>query len=984
MDELAMERTERTHCYMKYRIHKILLVCSSYDGYILEEDGRIESQINQEYMELNMSNPPSFTRVSSTLEALDALAVDSSFDLVLTMYNVGELDVFSFAKIVKNKYDNIPIVLLTSFSKDIYRRIEQQDRSGLNYIFCWHGNAELITAIIKLIEDDMNAPSDILEGGVQSILLVEDSIRYYSTYLPAIYKLVLQQNSAFLKDAFNEQQQVLRKRARPKILLATNYSDAVSLYQKYKENLLGVISDVGFVIHKNDRSQDEKFDAGIDLCRLIKSDNPLMPFLLQSSQADFKQVADRLGVGFIMKNSKTLLLELSDYISREFAFGDFVFKDPSTGAVIGRAKDLREMQGLIATISDEALEYHTSQNHLSKWMYSRGLFPIASALRQMKSSQFASTDEHRRVLVNLISDYRTLLGQGVIAKFDSESYSDAIAFARIGEGSLGGKARGLAFLNSILQKYNEYDKYPGVRIIIPRTVVVATDYFDEFIRDNGLQYVINSDISDEELLSEFVSSRLPQGLIDLLRVYIKTVNSPLAVRSSSKLEDSHYQPFAGIYSTYMIPNVDNTDQMLRLLGKAIKSVYASVYFSASRAYIASSSNLLSEEKMAVVIQDVCGSEDSGYYFPTLSGVARSINYYPIGDELAEEGVVNVAMGLGKLVVEGGKSLRFSPQYPQKALQTSTPELALSETQREVFVLNLKPEAFKTSIDDAVNIAKMDVTQASQFRNMRFVSSVWDRESEYISDSPYDKGRRIITFNNILKYNSFPLAEIVNELLHLGQTEMRCPVEIEFAANLDVAYGSQCLFNILQIRPIINPSDNISLNWGEIDTSDALIYAQSALGIGAMNDVSDVIYVRPDKFDNMSTQQIADEIFALNAKMRNDKTSYVLVGPGRWGSSDRFLGIPVGWAHISEARVIVECGLDNFRVEPSQGTHFFQNVTSLGIGYLTVNPFAGDGRFDVERLNSMPAVYESEFIRQVHFSTPLFIYIDGKNGKGIIK
>lgn len=975
---------QTSYRFMKHRIHKILLVCCSYDGYILEEDGHIESQINQEYIELNMSNPPSFTRVSSTMEALDLLDVDDGYDFILTMYNVGELDVFSFAKIVKERYPSIPVALLTSFSKDIYRRLEEQDRSGIDSIFCWHGNTDLIIAIIKLMEDKMNAQDDIMNGGVQAILLVEDSIRFYSTYLPELYKLLLMQNSEFLKDAFNEQQQVLRKRARPKVLLATNYDEAVDIYNKYKRNLLGVISDVGFVLHKNDNPDNEKLDAGIDLCRLIKSDNPLIPVLLQSSQTDYKVVAKELGAGFIAKNSKTLLTQLSDFIAKEFAFGDFLFKDIHSGAVIGRAKDLLQMQTLIATIPDEVFEYHTSQNHLSKWLYSRGLFPLAASIRQLNKSHFDSTEAHRTALVNLIKDYRTLLGQGVVARFDEETYSDAIGFARIGDGSLGGKARGLAFMNSMLIKYHQYDKYERVRVLIPRSVVIATDYFDEFIRTNGLEYVISQDCSDEEILSEFISSTLPESLQSKLKVYIRTVHSPLAIRSSSKLEDSHYQPFAGIYSTYMIPHTDNEDQMLRLLLKAIKSVYASVYFAESRAYIQSSQNLISEEKMAVIVQEVCGTEQNGYFLPTLSGVARSINYYPIGDETPEDGVCNVAMGLGKLIVDGGRTLRFSPRHPQKVLQTSTAELALRETQNEILALDLRPEEFKTSINDDVNIHRFSLTDIAKFRNSKYTTSVWDRDNERISDSPFDEGRKIITFNNILRYNTFPLAEIVDEILTLGAREMRCPVEIEFAVNMDVPYGEQQIFNLLQIRPIINNHDNRALDWSSVVTDDALIYAQSALGVGRMSDISDVIYIKPDKFNSLSTDSIADELLALNAQMRDSRRGYILVGPGRWGSSDPFLGVPVKWKHISEAKVIVECAIAGFDIEPSQGTHFFQNVTSLGIGYLTINPDKGDGLFDIATLNAMPAQSESEVLRLVHFDAPLYVYIDGRNNRGIVK
>ncbi len=983
-EQYLPDENQTQYRFMKYRIHKILLVCCSYDGYILEEDGHIESQINREYIDLNMSNPPSFTHVGSTGEALELLSADDSFDFILTMYNVGTPDVFAFAKIVKERHPQIPVALLTSFSKDIYRRIDEQDRSGLDYLFCWHGNPELIIAIIKLIEDKMNAAEDIEQGGVQAILLVEDSIRFYSTYLPELYKLLLLQNTEFLKDAFNEQQQILRKRARPKILLATSYEEAVELYDRYKKNLLGVISDVGFVLHRNDPPQSEKLDAGIELCRRIREDNPLMPVLLQSSQTAFAAQARTLGAGFIAKNSKTLLTQLHDYISKAFAFGDFVFEDPDTGEELGRARDLAQMQRMIATIPDRAFEYHTSRNHLSKWLYSRGLFPLAAAIRRYDKGHFSSVEEHRRALVDRIRDYRRLLGQGVIARFDPETYSDAVAFARIGEGSLGGKARGLAFMNSMLIKYRQYDKHDDVRIMIPRSVVIATGYFDEFIRLNGLKSIIAQELPDEVILSEFIASSIPLSLQAELKAYIRTVRTPLAVRSSSKLEDSHYQPFAGIYSTYMIPYVKDEDQMLRLLLRAVKSVYASVYFAASRAYIQTSQNLISEEKMAVIVQEVCGTEQNGVFFPTCSGVARSINYYPLGDERPEDGVCNLAMGLGKLVVDGGRTLRFSPRFPQKVLQTSTPELALRDTQNEVLALNLRPEAFRTSIDDGVNLQRLSLAQIGDYRNARFVCSVWDRENERISDSPFDRGRRVITFNNILKYNTFPLAEIVADILRMGAEEMRCPVEVEFAVNMDVPSGQQRIFNLLQIRPIIDNQDNRPVDWNTEDPSRALIYGENALGIGLMNDISDIVYVKSGTFDSLSTERIADELLALNARMHEAGRGYVLVGPGRWGSSDPFLGVPVKWSHISEAKVIVECSIDKFEVEPSQGTHFFQNVTSLGVGYLTINPFRGDGIFREEALDARPAAWEGTYLRHVSFERPLHVAIDGRSNRGIVR
>ncbi len=975
-------RSDQSHRYMKYRIHRILLVCSSYDGYILEEDGHIESQINREYLDLNLSNPPALTRVSSTAEALTLLTEDRGFDFILTMYNIGEPDVFTFGKIVREKY-GIPVALLTSFSKDIYRRMKEQDRSGLDYTFCWHGNADLIIAIIKLVEDRMNAAEDIEQGGVQAILLVEDSIRFYSSYLPELYKMLLQQNTEFLQDAYNEQQQILRKRARPKVLLATNYEEAEQLYRRYKKNLLGVISDVGFVVKPNDAPENEKLDAGIDLCRLIKEDNPLMPVLLQSSQTDFREVAHALGAGFIAKNSKTLHGELRDFIAREFAFGDFIFKNPDTGIEVGRAKDLREMQEMIATIPDDAFEYHTSQNHLSKWLYSRGLFPLAAAIRQYNSSHFRTIEEHRRSIVGAIRDYRTLLGQGVIARFDAATYTDAIAFARIGEGSIGGKARGLAFMNSMLIKHRQYDKYPGVRMLIPRSVVIATEYFDSFLEQNGLQYLLSQELSDEDILAEFVASTVPQRLQEELKAYIRTVRRPLAIRSSSKLEDSHYQPFAGIYSTYMVPYTPNEDQMLRLVLRAIKSVYASVFFAESRAYIQSSQNLISEEKMAVILQEVCGSEQNNLFMSTFSGVARSINYYPIGDERAEDGVCNVAMGLGKLVVDGGRTLRFSPAFPQRILQTSTPELALRETQNEVLALDLNPASFRSSTDDAVNLKHLRLTELEPIRHTRHVCSVWDRENERISDSPFDRGRRVITFNNILKYNTFPLSEIITEILKIGAEEMRCPVEVEFAVNMDVAQGEERLFNLLQIRPIIDNQDNRPIDWSQVNPTQTLIYGEQALGIGRMNELKNIVYIKNEQFSSLVTERIAEELLALNRTLRDKGESYILVGPGRWGTSDPFLGVPVKWTHISEAKVIVECGIPSFEIEPSQGTHFFQNVTSLGVGYLTISPYRGEGHFDSAALDAREAAYEGEFLRMVRFDEGLEVVIDGRSNRGMV-
>ena len=578
-----------------------------------------------------------------------------------------------------------------------------------------------------------------------------------------------------------------------------------------------------------------------------------------------------------------------------------------------------------------------------------------------------------------------MLGQGLVAQFDENTYSDAIGFARLGEGSIGGKARGLAFMNSMLAKYNHYYKYPNVRIMIPRSLVVATDYFDQFMRMNGLKYVISRDLADDDILSEFLNSVLPLELYQKLKVFVATCKKPLAIRSSSKLEDSHYQPFAGIYSTYMIPRCEDDDQMLRMLVRAIKSVYASVFFASSKAYIQSSQNLLSEEKMAVLIQEVCGTEQNGYFFPTLSGVARSQNLYPIGYEKAEEGVCNIVMGLGKAVVDGGKSLRFSPAYPDKALQTSTLELTIQDAQTEVLALSMNPDSFRSSTNDAVNIEAIPVSRINDYRNAKYACSYYDYQNSRISESPtLSRYFRVITFNRILKYGSFPLADIIRDMLRMGEEEMRCPVEIEFAVNMDVPMGEMQVFNLLQIRPIIRNEESAKLDWSQVDTSGAVVYSENALGIGLMRDIKRVVYMKFDKFSSLHTQEIASELYEINRRMREDGQEYVLIGTGRWGSSDPNLGVPVKWAHISQARVIVESALPNFNVEASQGTHFFQNVTSLGVGYLSLDPSHGDGMLDVEQLDAMPAWFEGEYLRCVEYAEPLYIYVDGQSKKGIVK
>lgn len=970
---------------MTRKIRSILLICNNYDSFSLEEDGHIEGQISQDYAELNLSNPPSIDRVESTLEALELLKHQGDrYDLIITMFNVGKLDVFEFSRLAKVIAPQTPIVLLSSYSKVIYNYIAKQDKTNIDYVFSWNNSTDLIIAIIKLLEDKMNAEHDVLEMGVRTIMLVEDSVHYYSAYLPILYKLVLRQNNEAVRDALNEEQQFMRKRARPKIMLATCYDEAVELYQKYKTNMLGIISDVGFILHKGDDRATEVIDAGINLCRLIKADNPTLPYLLQSSQESMRSVAEELGVGFVRKTSKTLIHELSEYIAREFAFGDFIVTDPLTGQETARARNLYEFERLIKTMSDESLRYFAGRNYISRWLYSRGLFSIGDSFRDIDVNDETDLGEIRKLNLRMLHDYRMRQGLGVVARFDPATYNDAIWFSRLGDGSLGGKARGLAFLNHILAKYDLYGKWEDVRVLVPRTLVVTTEYFDRFILENGLQYVINSDLSDAEILSEFVASTLPSDLTDALRVFIRNVRRPLAVRSSSILEDSYYQPFAGVYSTYMIPHTENEDQELRLLSKAIKSVYASVYFASSRGYIISTSNVISEEKMAIVLQEVCGSEDGGYYFPTFSGVARSINFYPIGYETPEDGVAKLAFGLGKAVVDGDQVLRFSPKYPKNVLQTSTPDLTMRETQQAMFALNLQPDKFKTSVDDAVNLERIPISDCGRFRSFSKVVSTWDYENQRIVDSPVPKGPKFVTFAHILKYNTFPLADILNTLLEITRKEVKCAVEIEFAADLDRG-DRAALFNVLQIRPISSVNSFNAVDWNSLDTEGALLSSGCAIGPGMIQGVRDVVYLRRQNFDVMKTREMAAEMTAINNRMRDEGRNYVLIGYGRWGSSIPSLGVPVQWSNISEAKVIVECCLENFRIDPSQGTHFFQNMTSFNAGYVNVNPYSRPGEYcDLDALDSMPAEYESDFVRIVHFPEDLTVCIDGKENRALVK
>ena len=971
---------------MGFRVRRILMICSNYDAFILEEDGQIETQIYNEYIDLNLSTPPTFVWVQTSAQAREVLQTTVGIDMIICMYNSGDNDVFTLASELKKERRSLPFVLLTHFSKEVYRRLSALDTTGIDYMFSWHGNADLIVAIIKLFEDLKNAENDINRVGVQGILLVEDSVRYYSTYLPELYRMVLKQSAEFLKETLNEQQRKHMKRSRPKILLATNLDDAMAMYGKYKSNLLGVISDVGFCVHRGETADMEKLDAGLDLVRHIKADDPMMPVLLQSSQESIAAVAEELGVGFLRKYSKTLMIQLYDYIKEEFAFGDFVFRD-SSKMEYGRAANLKELEMLMREVPDEVLLANTSKNMMSKWFMARGLFTLGTTFKKVVESNFANIAELRAYISQQIHDYHALTGRGVIAHFEKESYGRHIWFSRVGDGSLGGKARGLAFLNSLVYKHGLADKYENVKISIPRTIVIATDYFDQFIVENDLQYVIDSDISDEEILSEFVSSRLPEGLVEELRAYIDTTRAPLAVRSSSKLEDSSYQPFAGVYSTYMIPFVENRNQMLRMLGKAIKSVYASVFYSGSRTYIQTTGNLLSEEKMAVVVQSICGTQHQDLYYPMLSGVARSVNFYPIGSEKAEDGIVDLAFGLGKTVVDGGNSLRFNPKFPKKILQLSETKLALRDTQKMMYALDLQPGAFKVSRNEGVNLAHMSIADVLPgFSHPELVASTFSIENNRMLPGIAAKGPRIISFDAILKYGRYPLAQIIRDILEICKKELMCDIEMEFAADMEYRDNGQRLdVKLLQVRPVgeYGADTDVSIEKAEEEMSHVLVKSSKALGSGRVDGMNYIVHVPSATFDSAATREMAAEISRFNEKIKKEGGSYLLIGPGRWGSSDPWLGIPVLWNEISEAKMIVETAIPGYQIEPSQGTHFFQNITSLGVGYLTIDTVRGDGFVDEQAISGLELVDEGSFTKLYRTPEGFEGYIDRISNQSIV-
>ncbi len=961
---------------MNKRIYNVLLIATKYDAFMLEDDGRVDEQIFNEYTSLSLRYPPRFTQVTTEDEALAELQ-DRNFELIICMPNMDNRDIFAAATEIKSRYPNIPIVVLTPFSREVSKRIANEDLSAIDYVFSWLGNSELLLAIIKLIEDKMNAPDDTASVGVQIILLVEDSIRFYSSALPHLYKFVLEQSQMFAKEALNAHEQTLRMRGRPKIKLARTYEEAVRIFDQYRDNILGIISDMSFM---HDGAKDPY--AGYKFGQYVRKTGLIIPFVLESSEARNKVYAEELGASFIDKNSKSYPQDLRKKIMQRFGFGDFIILNPQTKEEIMRIRDLKDLQQKVFQIPDDSLVYHLSRNHFSRFFYSRAMFPPAEVLKRVDVSDYKDMDEARQLIFDLIVQYRRMKNTGVVAIYQKERFDEYSTFARIGDGSLGGKGRGLAFIGAMVKRYPKLER-ENFAVTIPKTVVICTDIFDEFMETNELYSVALTDVDDDTILKYFLRASLPTRLIEDLMSFFAVVKGPIAIRSSSLLEDSHYQPFAGIYSTYMIPRLEDKYEMLRVLSDAIKAVYASVFYRDSKAYMTATSNLIDQEKMAVVLQEVVGNRYGDHFYPTLSGVARSLNFYPIGNEKAEDGIANIALGLGKYIVDGGLTLRFSPRHPHSILQMSTMDFALRETQTRFYALDLKSLAEPFSVDDSFNLLRLTVKDADADGSLKYIVSTYDPYDQMIRDGYYPGGRKIISFVNILQHDVFPLAETLDQLLHVGQGEMGRPVEIEFAVNIDPANPKRATFYLLQIRPIVDNKEVMEEDLTLIAKEDTILSSTSVLGHGIVSDVQDIIYVKTGAFSASNNQLIAYEIEKMNRQFTDTERGYVLVGPGRWGSSDAWLGIPVKWPHISNARVIVECGLENYRIEPSQGTHFFQNLTSFGVGYFTVNPFKGDGWFDEAYLDALPAVEETDYLRHVHFDHPIVIKMDGKRSLGTV-
>lgn len=963
------------HDLMLHRIHEILLVASPYDAYILEEDGRLTEQILTEYLGMNLSYAPRVWRASTAARAMEMLS-KRRYGLVITMLRISDMDPFSFGSQVKRKYPRIPIILLVYDSSELSYIKEEIHKSDIDKIFVWGGNAGVFPAIIKYIEDMKNVKRDVKKGDVRAIIVVEDNPAYYSRILPRIYSQIVQQTRALIDKSLNDAHRLLRLRARPKILLASSYEEAEKYFKKYHNNLLGIISDIRFP-----RKGELDANAGFKLAEWVRSIDPSVPILLQSTKDYLEEKANKLNVSFLSKKSKTLLQELSEFILNNFGFGDFEFRLPN-GKVVAKASDLRELQMRLKTVPKKSIIYHAGKNHFSNWLAARGEFWMASKVRRVQTSDFENIEELRDFLIKAVDTTRQVRTAGRIVKYTGGPILSSATLIRVRNGSLGGKARGLAFANSMIGSSGLKEKFPEIIIRIPRVVVIGTDEFDDFMKKSDLWKFALEENDFRKIRQRFVQGNLSKKLKYFLKAFLKDVKYPIAIRSSGLLEDMQYQSLAGMYATYMLPNSSGSvKERIELLEQAIKLVFASMFSQEVKATIESSTHRLEEEKMAVIIQELVGQRFNNRFYPTFSGVAKNLNYYPVSYMNRAEGVVYVALGLGRTIAEGGKVLRISPKYPDILSQFYSTDAMLESSQNEFYALDMTKEQNLLKEGEENNLKIYSLADAESDGVLLHVGSVVTPEG-IVRDSLSYPGVRIVTFARILKMKIFPLAELVQELLVIGNRELGCPVELEFACILNSNKTEKSEFSLLQIRPMASENYNRSYRIEEVKNDELICKSSIALGNGILNEIQNIICIKIDSFDISKSKEIANQIGELNSTF-SKKQKYLLIGPGRWGTADSWLGIPVKWRQISKVKVIVEIGTKDLKPDPSFGSHFFQNVTSFRVGYLTVGYRSRNDFVDWNWLNVQKASHETKYIKLIKLDKPISVWIDGQTGQSII-
>jgi len=974
------KRINKFQKLMQYKVRDILLVSSMYDNYLFEEDGRLYELIREEYQVLNLSHAPEITAVTTAYDALELLAGERSFDLIITTLHIEDMHVLKFAQMIRETGINTPIILLAYDNLERKEIVTNYDTSIFDRIFIWQGDYKLLIGMVKYLEDKLNVEHDTKVAGVQSIILVEDNVKFYSSYLPLVYTEILKQSQRLISEGVNLTHRYLRMRARPKILLCTNYEEAWDCFEKYKDYILGIITDVNF-----SRNKVKDPEAGLKFAAAVKQEVTDIPILLQSSQAVYANKAKELGGSFVLKGSPRLLHELRDFMLSKFGFGDFIFQ-LSDGNVVGIASNLNQLEDELQRVPEESILYHSERNDFSRWLKARTEFWLAHKLRPRKVSDFNSVKELRNLLINSLREYKLLRQRGVVTDFIKESFDANNSFARIGGGTLGGKARGLGFTNHLLANFDIRDKIPGVEIFVPSAVVVATDVFDQFMEDNNLFNFAMNEPDDEKIIRRFLEAEyFPIEIIAKLKEFLEINHIPLAVRSSSLLEDSQFQPFAGVYQTYMIPNSnENIEIRLQELLNTIKCVYASTFFRSAKDYMKATNYRLEEEKMAVIIQRLIGAYHGRSFYPDFSGVAKSYNFYPVSPQKSSDGIVHVALGLGKIVVEGGNTVRFCPKYPKHLLQFFSTKETIKNAQQEFYALD-PDESYDLNkhLTPDTLIKSYPLDKAEKDGTLFYSGSTYSSENDAVYDGLSREGRRVVTFAPILKQKVFPLPEVLDMLLDLGSWGMGTHIEMEFAVNMNVPHKEPKQFAILQMRPLVIGLESESISISDYEPEEVVCSSNQVLGNGARKDITDVVFVDINKYDRSKSKEVAAEVSGLNAKLVNEKKPYILMGVGRWGSFDPWLGIPVTWDQISGAGVIVESGFKDFIVSPSQGSHFFQNITSFRVGYFTVNSLAKSGTLDWDWLNKQTAYEELEYTKHLRFSSPLTVKINGRENLGVI-